>query len=148
MQRVQLSCGGRKVEQAVLDVEAILKAWEPFKRALGVAGVRTADDYTRARAAREALLKQIGDEEDHVLAEVLNFVECGIKNYEDALFILPRPGEVLRFLMSQQGLEPADLADCASAEEIAAFLAGKRRIDADTGRKLAARLGVVAELFL
>jgi HTH-type transcriptional regulator / antitoxin HigA len=136
------------VGQAVLDVGAILGAWLPLKRALGVAGVRTADDYTKARATRQALLEQIGDVEDHPLAEVLEFVEAGIKGYEDELFMLPKPGDVLRFLMSQQGLQAADLADCASAEDISAYLAGKRRIDADMAGKLAARLHVVAELFL
>jgi HTH-type transcriptional regulator/antitoxin HigA len=140
--------GEGSVEQAVLEVEAIVGAWASLKRALGIAGVRTADDYTKARAAREALLEQIADEEDHPLAEVLDFVEAGIKSYEDELFMLPKPGEVLRFLMSQQGLKPADLAHCASPEEISAYLAGKRRIDADMAGKLAARLHVVAELFL
>jgi HTH-type transcriptional regulator / antitoxin HigA len=136
------------VKQAVWDVEAILAAWMPFKQALGVAWVRTADDYTKARAAGQALLEEIGDEQDHPLAEVLDFLEAGIKSYEDELFMLPKPGEVLRFLMSQQGLQPADLADCASPEEISAYLAGKRRIDAEMAGKLAARLHVVAELFL
>jgi hypothetical protein len=56
------------VRQTVLDVEAILAAWVPFKQALGVAWVRTADDYTKARAAGQALLEQIGDEQDHPLA--------------------------------------------------------------------------------
>jgi hypothetical protein len=35
------------------DPEEILKAWKPFKNALGVASVRTEREYARARATEK-----------------------------------------------------------------------------------------------
>jgi HTH-type transcriptional regulator / antitoxin HigA len=132
------------------EPKEILKAWKPFKEALGVTSVRTERDYARARATIEALLDEVGDEESHPLAEVLDYLADRVRAYEDEHFAIPdaAPAEVLRFLMEQHGFKQGDLADCAPQSRISDFLNGRREISKEIAKKLAARFGVRADLFL
>ncbi|MCD6672195.1 MAG: hypothetical protein LT106_05015 [Burkholderiaceae bacterium] len=63
--------------------EAILRAWLPFKEAIGVTSVRNEDDYARARATIELLLDEVGDDEQHPLVEVLDYLADRVAAWED-----------------------------------------------------------------
>ena len=58
------------------------------------------------------------------------------------------PREILAFLMQENGLKQADLADIAPQSNISAILAGKRPIGNAMAIKLAKRFHVSPELFL
>ena len=113
---------------SVAEPQAILRAWTPFKRLLGVTVVHTDADYAQARATMDALLAEVGDDETHPLAEVLDYLADHVKAYEDENFQIPEapPGEVLAFLMEQHGIKQADLEDCAPQGRISDILSGKR----------------------
>jgi HTH-type transcriptional regulator/antitoxin HigA len=130
--------------------QAILQAWMPFKEAVGVTRIRNEADYAQTCATVEALLDEIGDDEEHPLADVLDFLADQIKAYEDANSPIPdaEPREVLRFLMDQHGLKQEDLADCAPQSRISDILNGKRSISKEIAKKLARRFNVGADLFL
>ena len=132
------------------EIGAILKAWKPFKATLGVTSVRTAKDYARARATIAALRDEIGDDETHPLAEVLDYLADRVRGYESENFPIAdaAPREVLRFLMEQHGLRQDDLLDCAPQSRISAYLNGKRAISKEVAKKLAHRFNVRADLFL
>lgn len=136
--------------KAVPEPQAILRAWMPFKAVVGVTSVRTDDDYAQARATIDALIDEIGDDENHPLADVLDYLANQVKAYEDEHFAIPEaePREVLRFLMAQHGLKQEDLADCAPQGRISDILNGKRGISKDLAKKLARRFNVRADLFL
>ncbi|MHB1791631.1 MAG: helix-turn-helix domain-containing protein [Acidiferrobacteraceae bacterium] len=135
--------------KAAPEPQAILRAWMPFKEALGVTSVRTEGDYAQARATIDALIDEIGEDENHPLAEVLDYLADQTKAYEDEHFTVPEaePREVLRFLMAQHGLKQEDLSDCAPQGRISDILSGKRGISKDIARKLARRFNVGADLF-
>lgn len=132
------------------DAQAILQAWLPFKTALGVTSVRDEADYARARATLDALLDAIGDDENHPLADVLDYLSDQVAAYEASHFPIPEaePREVLRFLMEQHGLKQEDLADCAPQGRISDILGGRRGISKEIAKKLALRFQVSAALFL
>ena len=136
--------------KAVPEPQAILRAWIPFKKLVGVTSVRTEDDYKQARATIDVLVEEVGDNEDHPLAEVLDYLADRVKAYEDEHFPIPdaEPREVLRFLMEQHGLKQEDLADCAPQSRISDILNGRRDISKDIAKKLARRFNVHADLFL
>ena len=136
--------------KAVPEPQAILRAWIPFKELVGVTSVRTEDDYKQARATIDVLVEEVGDNEDHPLAEVLDYLADQVKAYEDEHFPIPdaEPREVLRFLMEQHGLKQEDLADCAPQSRISDILNGRRDISKDIAKKLARRFNVHADLFL
>ena len=136
--------------KAVPEPQAILRAWIPFKDAVGVTSVRTEQDYAQARATIEVLLEEIGDDENHPLADVLDYLSDQVEAYEDERYAIPasEPKEVLRFLMDQHGLKQEDLADCAPQGRISDILSGRRSVSKDIAKKLARRFSVSAALFL
>lgn len=130
--------------------QAILRAWLPFKQLIGVTSVRTEEDYAQVRATMDALLDVVGDDEDHPLADVLDYLADRVKAYEDENFQIPEaaPDEMLRFLMEQHGLKQEDLSDCAPQSRISNILSGKRSISKEIAKKLARRFRVRADVFL
>src|SRR5690242_14982939 len=110
----------KTVLQTLPGPQAILQAWMPFRELVGVTSIRTEADYERFLAIIDVLLDEVGDNEDHPLADVLDFFADQVKVYEDEHVVIPEaePREVLRFLMDQHGLQPDDLADCASPSQI------------------------------
>ncbi|MDB5967580.1 MAG: family transcriptional regulator [Hydrocarboniphaga sp.] len=136
--------------KVVPEPKAILKAWTPFKELVGVTSVRTKKDYARAQATIDVLLAEIGSDEKHPLAEVLDYLSDRVKAYEDEHFPIPEaePREVLRFLMDQQGLSQGDLTDCAAQSRISDILSGRRAISKEIAKSLARRFHVRADLFL
>lgn len=136
--------------KAVPEPKAILRAWKPFKKVLGVTSIHSKSEYQRLCATVEALLDEIGDNEAHPLAEVLDYCADQVKTYEDEHFPIPEaePREVLRFLMDQHGLKQEDLSDCAPQGRISDILHGRRPISKDIAKSLARRFNVHADLFL
>jgi HTH-type transcriptional regulator/antitoxin HigA len=136
--------------KAVPEAQAILRAWLPFKQLVGVTSVRTEEDYAQARATIEALLDEVGDSEDHPLADVLDYFADQVKAYEDEHFPIPdaQPKEVLRLLMEQHGLKQEDLTDCAPQSRISDMLSGRRSISKAIAKRLAQRFHVRADVFL
>ncbi len=136
--------------KAVPEPQAILRAWIPFKELVGVTSVRTEDDYEQARATIDVLVEEVGDNEDHPLADVLDYLADQVKAYEGEHFPIPdaEPREVLRFLMEQHGLKQEDLAACAPQGRISDILNGRPDISKDIAKKLARRFNVHADLFL
>lgn len=132
------------------EPQAILRAWIPFKEVVGVTSVRNEADYAQARAIIEVLLEEIGDDENHPLADVLDYLADQVAAYEEMRFPLPEaePKEVLRLLMEQHDLKQEDLADCAPQSRISDVLSGRRSISKDIAKKLARRFNVSAALFL
>ncbi|HEY8035756.1 MAG TPA: helix-turn-helix domain-containing protein [Methylobacter sp.] len=140
----------RNTNSETPKTQAILQAWMPFKQAIGVTSVHNEEDYTRATKTINVLLDEIGDNEDHPLADVLDFLADQVKSYEDERFSIPKaePHDVLRFLMEQHGLHQEDLSDCAPQSRISEILAGKRSISKENAKRFARRFNVHTELFL
>jgi HTH-type transcriptional regulator / antitoxin HigA len=130
--------------------QAILKAWTPFKELIGVTSVRTEAEYAKAIALIDELLDEVGDDETHPLAEVLDLIATQVKAYEDEHVQIPdaEPREVLRFLIDQNGLKQDDLGDVAPQSRISEILSGARPVSKEIAKRLAKRFHVHADLFL
>lgn len=136
--------------KAVPEPQEILQAWLPFKQVVGITQIRTEEDYTQVRATIDSLLDVIGDNEDHPLADVLDYLANQVKAYEDKHCPIPvaEPKEVLRFLMGQHHVRQEDLKDCAPQSRISDILTGKRGISKEIAKRLASRFHVHADVFL
>lgn len=139
-----------RTQHSVPAVKDILKAWQPFKKLVGVTRVRTKADHAKASAIIAVLLDEVGDDEAHPLAEVLDYLADKVGEWEAENVDIPEadPAEVLRFLMGQHGLRQEDLADCAPQGRISDYLAGRRAISKAAAKLLAARFNVRADIFL
>lgn len=140
----------RSITKAVPESQAILNAWLPFKQIIGATSVHTDDEYAQVSATIAVLLEAVGDNENHPLADVLDYLADQVKAYEDAHFQIPEaePSEVLRFLMEQHGLKQEDMKDCAPQSRISDILSGKRSISKEIAKRLAHRFHVHADVFL
>ena len=136
--------------KAVPEPQTLLQAWLPFKKAIGVTVVRTEADHAQARATIDALLDEIGDDETHPLADVLDYLADQVKAYEDDNFKIPdvEPKEVLRFLMEQHHLKQEDLGTCAPQSRISDILSGRRSISKEIAKRLGQRFHIHADVFL
>jgi HTH-type transcriptional regulator/antitoxin HigA len=136
--------------KTVPEPQEILRVWLLFKQVVGVTLVRTEQDYVQAHATIDVLLDEIGDNETHPLADVLDYLANQVKVYEDEHCPIPvaEPKEVLRFLMDQHGIKQEDLEDCAPQSRISDILNGKRAISKEIAKRLASRFHVHADVFL
>lgn len=112
--------------------------------------VKSAKDHKRATEVMNQLLDEVGEDETHPLAEVLDYLGNQISIYEAEHVRIPdvAPGEVLRFLMEQHGLSQSDLKDCAPQSRISEILNGKREISKDLAKALAKRFKVNVGVFV
>ena len=140
----------KQIDMRVPEPQAILQAWMPFKQAIGVTSVHNEEEYAHATATIAVLLDEIGDDENHPLADVLDYLSDQVKAYEDGHFSIPKaePHDVLRFLMDQHGLRQEDLGDCAPQSRISEILAGKRSISKVIAKRFAKQFNVHADIFL
>ncbi|MDR1890403.1 MAG: hypothetical protein LBQ81_13715 [Zoogloeaceae bacterium] len=131
-----------QVCKATPEAQVILRAWMPFKETVGVTSVHTETDYAQARQTIEVLLNEIGDNEQHPLADVLDYLADQMAAYEDEHYLIPEsePKAVLRFLMEQHDLKQEDLNDCASQSRISNILNGRRDISKDDCQKTGATI--------
>ena len=139
-----------QLKQAAPDAKAILQAWLPFRDLVGVTSVRSKADHARASATIDALLDEVGEDEAHPLAEVLDYLAGQVAAYEAAATPIPdaKPHEVLRFLMDQHALQQGELSDCAPQGRISDMLGGRRGISKAVAKALARRFKVSADIFL
>ena len=138
------------MKQEVISTGKLLKAWTPFRDALGFSTIRTAKDLKRASAVVNHLLDEIGEDEDHPLADVLDYLSTQVEAYEAEHVAIPEAParDVLRFLMEQHGLSQSDLADCAPQSRISEILNGRRDISKELAKALAKRFGVGVGVFV
>jgi HTH-type transcriptional regulator / antitoxin HigA len=112
--------------------------------------VSTEEDYNKAMSLINSLLHVVKGDEDHPLADVLNYLSDLVIPYEEEHYPIPdaSPRDLLEFLMEQQGLKQEDLADCAPQSRISEILSGKRTISKEIARRLAKRFKVSIDLFI
>ncbi len=138
------------MKHEVISTGDLLKTWKPFRDVLGFSAIRTKKDYTRATAVMNQLLDDVGEDEKHPLADVLDYLANQISAYEADHVEIPDalPRDVLRFLMQQHNLSQTDLIDCAPQSRISEILNGRREISKELAKALAKRFGVGVEVFV
>jgi len=103
------------------------------------------------KALMEYLLQEVGEDEDHKLADLLDVVSTLVVEYEDRRFPLEdaKPRDVLKFIMEEHGLKQVDLKkEIGSQGVVSEILAGDREINARQAKALAKRFGVSPAVFI
>ena len=135
---------------AAPTLDALARAWEAWRSVVGVTRIDTPEEYERVVHLINTIIDEIGQDETHPLAGVLDYLGDLVKAYEDAHVVIPSapPEEVLQFLMEEHHLTPGDLADCVPPNHLSEILSGKRAISKTVAKKLAQRFHVHADVFL
>ncbi|SRR6266567_6558978 len=139
--------------KAQLNLADFLPAWEGIREKVPDFGpIRNERTYARMRTLMDQLLEEVGDNEVHHLADLLDIVSTLVMQYEERHHSeLPtvKPREVLRFLMEQHDLRQSDLRkEIGSQGVVSEILSGDRELNTRQIRALAKRFGVSPAVFI
>ena len=131
----------------------LASAWQDIRSEAPEFGpIRSTKDYERMNELMEQLLKEVGEDEEHELADLLDVVSTLVEQYEDSHHAEPapvEPKEVLRFFMEQHGLRQSDLnKEIGSQGVVSEILSGRRELNTRQVRALAKRFGVSPAVFI
>jgi HTH-type transcriptional regulator/antitoxin HigA len=112
--------------------------------------INTEADYQRARKDLDELVDEIGSDESHPRAAMMDTLATLVHAWEEEHHPIPAasPRKVLAFLMEQNGLKQQDLKEVGTQGIVSEVLAGKRELNVRQIRKLAARFGVSPAVFV
>lgn len=128
-------------------VYAIAKNWQPLAPLLSVP--YTEEDYHNRLDLLNKLIDEVGDNEQHPLASLLDTVGTLVANYEQEHYPLPEasPQEVLAYLIQEHQLTQSELPEIGSQGVVSEILRGKRQLNKRQILALSKRFGVAPGVF-
>ena len=90
--------------------------------------IRNENEYDKAIATLNALIDEVGPDEQHPLYELLDTLGTVVHAYEEQHYPIPECSgiEVLKFLMEEHQLEPPDLPALGPPDIVVEILKGER----------------------
>ena len=90
--------------------------------------IRDEEEYDKAIATLNALIDEVGTNEQHPLYELLDTLGTVIHAYEEKHYPIPECSgvEVIKFLMEEHQLEPSDLPVLGPPDIVLEILKGER----------------------
>lgn len=112
--------------------------------------IETKSDYQRAQNTLDALVDEVGSDESHPRALMMDTLATLVHAWEEEHHPIPvaAPRKILAFLMEQHGLKQQDLKEVGTQGIVSEVLSGKRELNVRQIRKLAARFGVSPAVFV
>jgi HTH-type transcriptional regulator/antitoxin HigA len=136
---------------AQIDTNSIAPIWNDLRHRLGLSPIHTKAQYGRMVQLMNGLVDEVGSNEKHPLADLLEIVGDIIAVYEGRHYPIAdaEPREVLRLLIEQNNLQQKDLAtELGSQSVVSEVLSGKREINARQAKALGVRFAVSPGAFL
>lgn len=111
--------------------------------------LRNETEYDDAVARLNALVDEVGTNEQHPLYGLLETLGTVVHNYEQEHHSIPAApaNEVLSFLMEELGVDTAELSELGTPEDVQRTLAGDQRLSVEQIRALATRFHVSPAVF-
>lgn len=133
-----------------IEIDKIAKHYKALCELVPLKAITSKTGYEAAVDHLNQLLDAGGANQTHPLAGLVEALGELIHTYEkrQAPMVEAESREVLRYLMAEHDLRQADFADLASQGTINDILCGRREISKALAKKLAARFGVSAAVFL
>ena len=126
------------------DIQAHWRVLQPLF------SIRDEAEYDKAISTLNALIDEVGTDEQHPLYELLDTLGTVIHAYEAEHHPIPECSgvEVLKLLMEEHQLEPADLPELDTLDTILEILNGDRDLTVTHIRALAGRFHVSPAVFI
>jgi len=107
-------------------------------------------DYRRARHALDELTDEVGSNERHPRARLMDTLATLMHAWEEQHHPIPKapPRKVLAYLMEEHGLKQQDLTEAGTQGIVSEILSGKRELNVRQIRLLARRFGVSPAVFV
>ena len=112
--------------------------------------IRNESEYDRAIERLNALIDEVGTDEDNPLYELLDTLGIVIHTYEEKYYPISDSNgvEMMHFLMEEHQLGLADLPDIGTPEMILAILNGQQDLTVKQLKSLSARFQVSPAIFI
>lgn len=129
-------------------MENVIQIWPEIKNIFSVP--QSDDDYNRLVSFLDSLIDEVGENEEHPLASLMDTIGNLIEAYE--VKHLPEMGgtpvDALAYLMQEHGVRQGDLPEIGSQGVVSEILNGKRRLNTRQVKALGERFGVSPVVFI
>jgi len=131
-----------------VDLKKIADIWPLISNVIAVP--RSEQEYDHAVAFLDELIDEVGEEENHPLASLMDTLGTLIETYEEDYYPISSVTgiDVLKFLMEEHQLTSSSLSEIGDEKFVADLLAGKRELSLENIRALSKRFGVLAATFI
>jgi HTH-type transcriptional regulator/antitoxin HigA len=125
-----------------------VKVWPEVSEVLVVP--HTEEEYERTVALLDELIDEVGEDEGHPLASLMETLGSLVEAYEDSHLPEPMgdPISSLKEFMADHGLSQKDLPELGDEMIVAEVLRGRRELTLPQIRLLAQRFGVSPAVFV
>ena len=130
------------------QLENISKVWPSVKSIFSVP--HTEKEYQDLVKTLDNLIDEVGENESHELAPVMETIGNLIENYESQNFKINAgtPIDALKYLMQEHGLKQADLKEIGSQGVVSEVLKGKRKLNIDQIKRISNKFQVSPLVFI
>jgi HTH-type transcriptional regulator/antitoxin HigA len=132
----------------IQEIEKVKNVWHDVKDILSVP--HTDKQYKKLVKVLDELIDEVGNDEKHQLAPLLETVGNLIEEYENDHFIQPNsePIDVLKYLMQENNLTQKDLNILGSQGVVSEILNGKRELNVRQIKALAEKFKISPSAFI
>lgn len=111
--------------------------------------IHNESEYDQAVERLNALLDEVGTNEQHPLYELLDTLGTILHAYEEKHFVIRDSSgiDMLKYLMDEHELKQTDLVEVGSQGVVSEILSGKRRLNVRQIEVLSQRFGVSPAVF-
>lgn len=121
--------------------------WQPLASLVSVP--YTEAEYQARVNLLNELIDEVGEDEKHPLASLLEIVGIAVSSYEQSHIEIPAASsqDVLALLMAEHQLKQSDLPEIGSQGVVSEILNGKRQLNARQIQALSQRFNISADVF-
>ena len=133
-----------------MAIQPLIQAWDALQAIIPVFPIRNERQCERALNTLNRLLDIVNDDEAHPLYDLLDTLGVLVYAYEESHYPAPQVSGfgVLKFLMDEHSLTPADLPEIGDASVVSELLAGERLLSVEHIRALSQRFGLSPATFI
>lgn len=127
--------------------EQLQRSWTQVSPLLQI---RNEEEYDNAVERLNALVDEVGTDQQHPLYSLLDTLGTVVHAYEEKHHPMPQAKgpAVLRFLLEEHGLTQSDLTEVGSQGVVSEILTGKRELNVRHIRALSTRFNVSPSVFI
>lgn len=129
------------------QLKEIEKVWPEIQNVFSVP--HNENDYNKLVSLLDVLIDEVGDNESHPLASLMETIGTLVETYEahNIPEIKGNPIDTLKALMEEHGLKQSDLSEIGSQGVVSEILTGKRQLNIRQIKILSKRFNVSPAVF-
>jgi len=130
------------------QLEKIVKVWPDIQPIFSVP--HNEKSYNKIVSLLDSLIDEIGNDEKHPLASLMETIGSLIETYESQYVnqMKSDPVDILKYLITEHGLKQSDLSDIGSQGVVSEILSGKRQLNIRQIKTLSKRFSVSPAVFI